>query len=496
MRSQRIGASGLRLTVVGSAEEATFAALQRLMETVARPRACVGLATGGTFAPMFRSVVNAHENGSLDLRNVTFTHLDEYTGIDPDTPGGMVHELREALFAPLGTGYHAFHPVPAQADDPVTEHLALLDELGPLDLQFLGVGRNGHVAFNEPGTSFVLRSHVTRLADDTAEANAARFPTGAHPESAVTMGPRGILDARKICLVAIGDSKAAAVRAMLEGPISPQCPASVVRLHSDAEVILDEAAAAHLSEGVWASPETCETAVLDSQTLDPQGPVVVISPHPDDASISCGGLLVSLPAGTSKHIVTMTTGSRAQVPGDLRPDEVTDLRESEVQQEARILGCGTSFLRCRYYDSGVFERTDVDALIAELERLSPAWVLAPSLDDPHPTHRLSRQVLDAALEGLNEGACAGLEVWTFEGAWYQHAPEDVNALVTFHEDAEDLKLRAVRAHASQLARVPFDEGAKALARLRAVTFSESHFGGSRPGALTRLPLVEALVPPR
>jgi LmbE family N-acetylglucosaminyl deacetylase len=280
---------------------------------------------------------------------------------------------------------------------------------------------------------------------------------------------------------------------MLEDPVSPACPASIVRLHADTCVILDAEAASALTTAAWRATERLPDAVLRAPDLRPGGPVAVISPHPDDASISCGGLLASLPPGIDKHILTLTTGARAKTPEAETPEEVATLREAEVRQEAATLGCEAFFLRGRFYDSGMFDNDDVDRLLAELQRVAPAWLLAPALHDPHPTHRLTRQILDAAAERLVASTGRPVEIWTFEGAWHQHAADDVNALFLFDETIEAKKLEAVRAHQSQLARVPFDEGAKALARLRAVTFSESHLGGTEPGAITQLPLVEAYV---
>lgn len=218
--------------------------------------------------------------------------------------------------------------------------------------------------------------------------------------------------------------------------------------------------------------------MLRAPDLKPGGPVVVIAPHPDDGSLSCGGLLASLPPSVEKHIMTLTTGARARTPFADTAKEVAPLREAVAKQEAQVLGCSAFFLRGCFYDSRAFENDDVERLLAELLRVRPAWLLAPALQDPHPTHRLTRQILDAAATRLVAETGVPIEVWTFECVWHQHHPSAVNALVVFDETLEAVKLSAARAHKSQLARVPFDEGAKALARLRGVGFSESHLGGS------------------
>ena len=490
----RSGASGLRVLIGPDSEACTAMVLARLAEVVSRRHdPSVGLATGGTFQLFFQRLIEEEQAGRLALDHVRFTHLDEYVGVGPDVAGGMVHELNECVFGRLASGVAAFHPVPAAAPNATEAHARLLEEILPLDLQLLGIGRNGHVAFNEPGTAFGVLTHETPLTDDTCAANVARFPDGEHPATALTMGPRALLRCRSLCMVATGDGKAEAIRALLEDPISPACPASVLRLHADATLILDRAAASRLGTDARWRPAAVAEAVLGAADLAPDGPVVVVSPHPDDASISCGGLLASLPAETERVIVTMTTGARARVPGDLVAAQIIELREAEVREEARVLEAEPIFLRSRFYDSGAFETDDADRLLETLILARPAWILGPARNDPHPTHRLTREVLDDAARRYVTETGAAVEIWTFEGAWHQHANDEVNALVVFDSAAEARKLLAVRAHQSQLARVPFDEGAIALARLRAVTFSESKFGGTTPGVMTELPRVEAYV---
>lgn len=493
MRSSPIGPSQLRLIVVPNADGATEVVYQLFAAALMHPSPRVGLATGRTFARFFDRVVAEEVGGRADLSQTTFTHLDEFVGLPPGGEGGMVHELKARLFSRLARGVAGFHPVPADLVEPAAGLVELLESLPPLDLQLLGIGQNGHVAFNEPGTPFALRAQVTSLHGQTVAANGARFPGSTTSETALTMGPQAILDAGQVVLLATGGSKANAVRTMLEDPISPACPASLVRLHRQAWVVLDEAAAAELTESSWWAPERLPDVVLRAPDLNPGGPIVVIAPHPDDGSLSCGGLLASLPPSVEKHIMSLTTGSRARTPLADTAKDVAVLREAEARQEAQILGCSAFFLRGRFYDSRAFENDDVDRLLAELLRIRPAWLLAPALQDPHPTHRLTRQILDAAVTRLVAETGVPVEVWTFEGAWHQHLPSAVNTLVVFDEAAEAVKLSAARAHKSQLGRVPFDEGAKALARLRAVAFSESHLGGREPGGMRELPLVEAYI---
>lgn len=219
-----------------------------------RPAGVIGLATGGTFSAFFARIAQAVAAGELEMGEVRATHLDEYLGFDHDQRGGMVHELT-SLCPPLRQmlDEDRFWPVPASGDaGAVQEHEQRLAEVGGVDIQFLGIGRNGHIGFNEPGTSFDLGFHRVHLAPTTRADARDRFAPDEPPYEAVTAGPKSILKARRIVLSAVGAAKAPAVRAMLEGPIDPQCPASCVRYHADSVVYLDPEAAAELGESAAA----------------------------------------------------------------------------------------------------------------------------------------------------------------------------------------------------------------------------------------------------
>ena len=493
----RSGTSPLRVVVAPDPAAATAAVLDQFGALLTEPAPpTVGLATGATFHSFYHETARREVAGTWDLRRVRFTHLDEYRGWAGDRPGSMAHELRERFFERLARGVAAFLPVDATGDDPagmIQRHERALAGLGGIDLQLLGIGRNGHIAFNEPGTSFGKRTHVAKLAPDTIAAQGDRFRGAPPPEEALSLGIANILEARRLCLLACGASKAAAVRDLLEGPISPRCPATALHLHPDALVVLDRDAAALLgSDSRWI-PEPTPFTVFEPADLRNPGKVLVVSPHPDDASISCGGLLASLPPDAAPLILTMTTGGRARVRGLTDPGQIAALREREVAAEAEALGCRYLFLRGRFYDSGAMEEEDVAALLAILHEEQPDRILAPATADAHPTHAMSRHVLDAALRRYRAATGARVEVWTFEGPWHHHPPARINALVHFDATAEERKLRGIRAHRSQIERVPFDDAALAMARVRGVGYSESHFGGATADGLRELPRVEAFI---
>ncbi|MFO1077858.1 MAG: 6-phosphogluconolactonase [Planctomycetota bacterium] len=235
--------------IVPTAEAATPLLLGELRAAIARrTRPVIGFATGATFAPLFAALAAEFAAGRIGRTDFVATHLDEYEGFPPARAGGMVHELvtRCPPFADmLAAG--AFAPVPAD-DRLLPAHEERIARLGGVELQFLGIGRNGHVAFNEPGTPFETGFHRTALATTTREDARPRFLPDEPPRHALTAGIASILAARRLVLCAFGKGKAAAVAAMLGARPATSCPASAVRLHGNALVVLDRAASASIGQ--------------------------------------------------------------------------------------------------------------------------------------------------------------------------------------------------------------------------------------------------------
>ncbi len=207
----------------------------------------VGFASGGTYRTFFKRLADEIKAGRLSLDGVRATHIDEFLNFGIDRPGGNVHELRTIcppMAAMLTQGQ--FWPVPYSGD--ATELLAFEEKVvgSGVALQFLGLGRNGSLGFNEPGADPQLGFHRARLSESSRLEARARFAPGEPPFEAITSGPRTILAANRVVLIAHGASKASAVRDMLEGSVGSHCPAGLIRNHSNALVVLDQAAASEL----------------------------------------------------------------------------------------------------------------------------------------------------------------------------------------------------------------------------------------------------------
>jgi glucosamine-6-phosphate deaminase len=241
--------AGIEVRVCPDKEAAAEAALAELCAVLARPdRPLVSFATGATFTFMLTRLEQEVQAGRVSLDGAVATHLDEYEGFLPRQQGSMVHELCAAcpsLIGMLDRG--AFHPVPCVADPAhAAAHERKLAELGGVQLQFLGIGRNGHLAFHEPGVPFDRGYHIAELSESTRRDAVARFAPLPVPHRAVTAGVATILRGKRIVLCAFGKAKAPAVRAMLQGEPSAQCPASALRAHNSALILLDSDAASEL----------------------------------------------------------------------------------------------------------------------------------------------------------------------------------------------------------------------------------------------------------
>jgi glucosamine-6-phosphate deaminase len=223
-------------------EAAVPVLLDELRRALARG-GVISFATGNTFTPFLRALADELQAGRI-ASEFAATHLDEYLGFEAGQRGGMVHELC-TLCPPLGSmlARGTFLPVPSDGSEAsLKAHAAKIARAGGVALQFLGIGRNGHLAFNEPGTPFDRGLHVAKLAETTRDDARARFLPDEPPTHAVTSGLATILDSKRIVLCAFGRAKAEALRAMLHGEIGAGCPASALRRHAGALVLIDREA--------------------------------------------------------------------------------------------------------------------------------------------------------------------------------------------------------------------------------------------------------------
>jgi len=216
----------------------------------AKPEAVLGLATGSTPLGLYKELIRMHEQEGLDFSNVTTFNLDEYVGLPPEHDQSYRYFMHENLFKHVNIRPDNTHVPSGTAKDYAAycrEYEEQIEAAGGIDVQVLGIGSDGHIAFNEPGSSLASRTRIKTLAEQTINDNARFFEKKEDvPIYAVTMGVGTILESGKLVLLASGEGKAAAVAAAVEGPVSSMCTASALQLHPDAMVFTDAGAAGGL----------------------------------------------------------------------------------------------------------------------------------------------------------------------------------------------------------------------------------------------------------
>ena len=240
----------MNIIIVKNYTELSARAADVICQVISRnPSASLGLATGSTVLGAYAHLRDMYSRGAFSLKNVTVFNLDEYVGLASTHVQSYAHFMKVNLFDGTDMNLGNFHipcGVAADLDAECRRYDQLLDAK-TRNLQLLGLGSNGHIAFNEPLTPFDARTHVVQLADSTVADNSRLFEDKSQvPRRALTMGIRDVMAAERILLLASGANKAQAVFNMVKGAVSLNCPASVLQRHDDATVIVDEAAASLL----------------------------------------------------------------------------------------------------------------------------------------------------------------------------------------------------------------------------------------------------------
>lgn len=215
------------------------------------PAITLGLATGSTPKGVYQYLITDHEKNGTSYKNVQTINLDEYIGLKHDDLNSYHHYMRENLFDHIDISKNQTHIPNGSAPDleqECTRYENLRNELGGIDLQLLGIGHNGHIGFNEPGTAFTSRTHIVNLAENTRAANSRFFKSMDEvPTQAITMGIATILDSKEIFLLVSGEEKAEALlRLMNDNGISEEFPASALKHHQHVTIIADKDALKYL----------------------------------------------------------------------------------------------------------------------------------------------------------------------------------------------------------------------------------------------------------
>ena len=546
----------------------------RIAEVIAQRRAqgktpVLGLATGSTPIGVYRELIRMHREEKLSFADVVTFNLDEYYPMRPDSIHSYYRYMWENLFDHIDIKPENVHvPNGAVERESLRSETGAYErairEAGGIDLQILGIGKTGHIGFNEPGSGVDSRTRVIALDTVTRrDAAADFFGEDNVPTEAITMGVATIMEAREVALIATGEHKAAIIRRAVEGEPAPDVAATYLQNHVNAVFYVDPAAAAELTRVqtpwivgevewtrdleiaavIWLSGVT-RKSILKLDSLDyrenhlssllaryqeagplngevfnaliskvrgrsklPSGRnIIVFSPHPDDDVISMGGILNKLHQNNNNIIVAyQTSGNIAvfdhevrryvdflrrfdrdfakadtqtrqlidtveqfletKVPGQVDTEEVQTIkrgiREAEAVSGIETFGMHRDqarFLNLPFYQTGKIRKDpigpeDVRITLELLEDHCPSLVfVAGDLSDPHGTHRMCLETVEAALKQYSGEAP---EMWYYRGAWQEWGVAEADVLVPLSEDEQRRKILAIFKHQSQKDRAPF-----------------------------------------
>jgi len=591
----------IRTVVVDDHEDIARLVASRIATLVREKRAAgetavLGLATGSTPIGVYRELIRMHREEGLSFSHVVTFNLDEYYPMPPDSIHSYHRFMWENLFAHIDVRPENVHiptgsAAPEQVDEETRRYEDAIRRAGGIDFQILGIGKTGHIGFNEPGSGADSRTRRVHLdAVTRRDAAADFFGEDFVPREAVTMGVATILEAREIAILATGEHKASIVRRAVEEDVDVEVAATFLQSHPNTTFYVDRAAAAELTRVatpwlldevqwtpelavravVWLSQQTGRGVLKLTQrdyadhklsslvarygspgavngavfnTLGakirgksklPRGKrVICFSPHPDDDVISMGGVLRKFVENENEITVAyMTSGNIAvfdhdvrryvdflerlaaergagremveqlaakvydflaqKKAGDVDIPEVQDIkrviREAEAVSGIEVMGLSREnarFLNLPFYQTGKVAKdpigpADVAIVRALLEALRPEIIfVAGDLSDPHGTHRMCKEAIDAALAELAGPAVGGREargvrgreapadlpsadsgypipeVWLYRGAWQEWPVTEATYLVPMSQEELRLKIQAIFKHQSQKDSAPF-----------------------------------------
>ncbi len=451
-----------------------------------KPNSVFMLPTGSTPLKLYSLLAEIVESGKISFSKAITFNLDEYLGISKTHKQSYHRFMWENFFGKIDINRKNVsipEPNPKNTEKFCKAYEKKIKKAG-LDIAVLGIGQNGHIGFNEPGTSFESKTHVAELTKSTIKANSRFFKSEKQvPKKAITAGLKTIMQAKKVIVLAFGKNKAKAVKEALEGKVSEKVPASILQRHKNTVFVLNKEAASMLKKKDNDPPLINGIKIYSDFNLPKGKKIAFFSPHPDDASISAGAILSSLAEKNKVFEIIMTTGHRA-INGGKTKNQRIFAREKETRAETRILGTKPIFLQNTFYDNGkdIMER-DIKKIRKLMKKIKPDIVFVPQRFDTHPTHILARKTAVASIPH-------NVELWAYETPWAMFGYKKFNACFQFSEKTMRKKLNAVKMHKSQVERTRFDTAAKNIAEIRRITIAEQMFSQHGKKPLETKPFLE------
>lgn len=237
----------MKIILMDSAYEISNAVSSIIIEQVKnKPNSVLGFATGASPVETYNRIIESYGRGEVSFKDVSTFNLDEYCGLSRDNVNSYYYFMKDKLFGKIDIDFKKVNFLSGQSGDieqECVEYREKISRAGGIDIQLLGVGRNGHIGFNEPSDKFTDGPFKVELTQSTIDANSKYFKDGEMPRYALTMGIGDIMNAKKILLIATGKEKADAVFKMAKGEVTPDCPASILQNHPDCTIYVDQESA-------------------------------------------------------------------------------------------------------------------------------------------------------------------------------------------------------------------------------------------------------------
>lgn len=452
---------------------------------IQNPALNVGVTVGATPTSTYQHLAELARRGITNLSETHFLLFDEFfphhsapfaeyaaaaaADVRPASP--HFQQLDEVLFSPAKIPASRIHrPFGEMAPEQAVAQFKEVVAVRSPDVLVIGVGTNGVVGWNENDTSTTVGVHKVDISGSSLVCNHGYA-------SCVTLGPKNILEAKEVFLLAAARNKAELIHTMLHDNETHSVCSWILRNHPRVTLFIDAQAAACLPLKETETEFKGFTVIKSPEYVSDRR-VVCFSPHPDDTSISAGAALALLSQNNATISCCCTTGHRAHIP-NTTPTERVEIREKEATNEAALLGALAHFLRLPLYGRGFWNQEDVDLVKAYFEEQRPSIIFVPHTADSHPTHRaVLRTILQTLLVLCTENSpLIPIDVFMYEGPWSLFPRGAYNSIVSPPPDCFAKKLAAIRAHVSQTGRTPYDEAANALGMLRGALVPEQDLGG-------------------
>lgn len=420
----------------------------------------IGLPTGSTPLGVYSKLIDFYKNKELDFTNVTTFNMDEYVNLPKNHKQSYNYFMHQNLFNHINIPKENINLLDGNSKDLQAECSRFenkITSVGGIDLFLGGIGADGHIAFNEPGSSLSSRTRIKTLCHQTIIDNSRFFDNiGQVPTTALTVGVGTIMDSKEIIIMISGIKKAQALYKCIEEGVNHMWTISSLQLHPKVTIVCDEESTAELKvktvnyfKNLQTTTDLMGNPIFNqiNTNINNNDKVIIFSPHPDDDVIGIGGTMQQLPNKENVTIIYMTSGA-----GGLPKNFPLDTREKEAKFSVKILGYKESqikFLNLPFYKNKTNISEDDYNIIADIYRkVNPKHVFVCSDDDPNGTHKKCYNILVNTEKMLN-GKSGIKNYWLFKGAWGDWKENEYNCYVHIPKAVFNLKKISILAHQSQ-----------------------------------------------